>query len=71
MKILNHSLMAKKQPIKKQIPVLQKCGDCSHGKFLDHLANMDLNGNPICLKCPFKEFNVGRFEKACVNFKKK
>lgn len=64
---------AKNQPpTSKQIPAtVKKCGDCSHGTFLDHFGNFDLDGKPICLKCPFKEFNVGRFEKACEKFKKR
>lgn len=61
----------KPPPTFKTIPAVQKCGDCSHGEFLDYLANMDKDGKPICLKCPFKEFNVGRFEKACGKFKKR
>lgn len=64
--------MAKqKKTIKKSVPVLNKCGDCAHGTYLEHLANMDHEGKPICLRCPFKEFNVGRFEKSCENFKKR
>jgi len=63
--------MAKKATTKKQIPVFNKCVDCSHGEYLDYLANMDMNGKPICLRCPFKEFNVPRFDKACSNFKKR
>lgn len=63
--------MAKKATIKKVPTLDNKCGDCSNGTFLEHQSNMDLNGKPICLKCPFKEFNVGRFEKACINFKKR
>lgn len=62
----------KQPPIIKQIPTSDKrCGDCANGTFLKYLANMDKNGNPICLQCPFKEFNVARFEKACEKFKKR
>lgn len=62
----------KQPPIQKQIPAtVKKCGDCSHGTFLTYQANNDKDGKPICLKCPFKEFNVGRFELACNEFKKR
>lgn len=62
----------KQPPTPKQIPAtVNRCGDCSRGKFLTYLSNMDKDGKPICLICPFKEFNVGRFEKACKEFKKR
>lgn len=63
--------MAKKAPTKKLIPVLNQCGDCSHGTFLDYQSNYDHKGDPLCLKCPFNEFNRLRVDKACSNFKKK
>lgn len=64
---------SKKQPATpKQIPAtVKKCGDCSHGEFLSHFGNFDLNGKPINLKCPFKEFHIGRFENGCEKFKQK
>lgn len=29
------------------------CGDCGWGKYYYDHTNLDMDGNPICLKCPF------------------
>lgn len=31
------------------------CGECGWGKFYYEHSNLDMDGNPICLKCPFVE----------------
>lgn len=48
------------------------CGECGWGKFYYEHSNLDMAGNPICLKCPFVE-NHGmiRSEKACDKWKMK
>lgn len=64
--------MAKKVSTRtKKVEEKKVCGDCSHGEYLTYKANLDYLGNPICLKCPFAEFNRMRSEKACNNFKTK
>lgn len=31
------------------------CGNCGWGKYYYDHSNLDMDGNPICLKCPFVE----------------
>lgn len=31
------------------------CGECGWGKYYYDHSNLDMDGNPICLKCPFVE----------------
>lgn len=48
------------------------CGDCGWGKFYYEHSNLDMDGNPICLKFPFVENrSMIRSEKACDKWKKK
>lgn len=48
------------------------CGDCGCGKFYYEHSNFDMDGNPICLKCPFVEnHSMIRSEKACDKWKMK
>lgn len=48
------------------------CGDCGWGEFTHEYNNLDLNGKPICLYCPFTERRKRiRSEKACDKWKPK
>lgn len=47
------------------------CGDCDLGTWVDGHRNLDLNGKPICLTCPNREFHILRGAKACENGRKK
>lgn len=48
------------------------CGDCGCGKFYYTDSNLDIEGKPICLKCPYVENRcMIRSEKACDKWKKK
>lgn len=48
------------------------CGECGWGKFYYEHSNLDMAGNPICLKCPFVEnHSMIRSEKACDKWKMK
>lgn len=48
------------------------CGDCGHGVwYFDH-ENLDTDGKPICLNCPFvTNRKMIRSEKACDKWKPK
>lgn len=58
---------------KKDEPqLIHTCGDCGWGVFYDEPHNLDLNGRPICLKCPYTENRKRiRSEKACDKWKPK
>lgn len=44
------------------------CGECGWGKFYYEHSNLDMDGNPICLKCPFVEnCSIIRSEKRATN----
>lgn len=63
-----------KKPIKKkdEPQPVHKCGDCGNGSFYYEHSNLDINGKPICLKCPFVENrSMIRSEKACDKWKPK
>jgi hypothetical protein len=48
------------------------CGECGWGTFYNIPNNLDLNGKPICLSCPFETKRLMiRSEKACDKWKKK
>lgn len=34
------------------------CGECGWGKFYYEHSNLDMAGNPICLKCPLSKITV-------------
>lgn len=63
-----------KKPIKKkdEPQPVHTCVDCGWGTFYGIPNNLDLNGKPICLSCPFVEnrFMI-RSEKACDKWKPK
>lgn len=64
--------MAKKQ--NKQVPEYRKhvCGECGWGEFIQTFKNLDVNGRPICLKCPYiKDYLKIRSEPACDKWKPK
>ena len=48
------------------------CGDWGGGKYYFDHSNLDMDGNPICLKCSFVENrSIIRSEKACDKWKMK
>lgn len=47
------------------------CGDCGCGTFYYDHSNLDLNGKPICLTCPYHKWKKIRSEKACDKWKSK
>ena len=48
------------------------CGECGWGEFYFKHSNLDMNGKPICLKCPFVDNrSMIRSEKACDKWKPK
>lgn len=48
------------------------CGDCGWGEFYYTHSNLDIEGKPICLKCPHVwNRSVIRSEKACDKWKPK
>lgn len=49
---------------------LHTCGECGWGKFLPDHSNLDINGKPICLECPYTENRKRiRSERACDRWK--
>lgn len=65
--------MAKKKEAEKPPVYLDHfCGDCGWGAFYFEHSNLDINGNPICLDCPYTENRKRiRSEKACSKWKPK
>lgn len=48
------------------------CGECGNGRFFYDIGNLDLNGKPICLDCPYTENRKRiRSERACDKWKPK
>ena len=48
------------------------CGNCGWGKYYHDHSNLDMDGNPICLKCPFVgNRSIIRSGKACDKWKMK
>lgn len=47
------------------------CGECKHGNWVESSHNLDWQGNPICLTCPYQQYHILRGRKACHNFKPK
>lgn len=61
-----------KNNIKKKDEPKHTCGECGWGKFYYEHSNLDMAGNPICLKCPFVEnHSMIRPEKASDKWKMK
>ena len=59
-------------PKKEKVPkVKHYCGECALGTFYYTHNNIDLNGKPICLKCPHSDTSRIRSELACRYFKEK
>lgn len=64
--------MARKPASKAPIYLDHFCGDCGWGKFYYDFKNLDIEGKPICLRCPYTENRVRiRSEKACDKWKPK
>lgn len=40
------------------------CGNCGWGKYYYDHSNLDMDGNPICLKCSFVEKQYNTFGKS-------
>lgn len=48
------------------------CGECGWGSFYYEHSNLDTNGKPICLNCPFvTNRKMIRSKKACDKWKPK
>lgn len=47
------------------------CGDCGCGEFTFEHRNLDIQGKPITLICPFNKFRKIRSETACDKWKAK
>lgn len=48
------------------------CGDCGWGEYYYTHSNLDIEGKPICLKCPYVDNrSMIRPEKACDKWKPK
>lgn len=47
------------------------CDDCKHGNWVNSHTNMDWQGKPICLTCPFKQWHILRGSKACAQYEPK
>lgn len=45
------------------------CGECAIGQFDYSQINIDMNGKPICLTCPYHKFKRIRSAKACDKWK--
>lgn len=68
--------MAKKKqtrPAKKNEEVKQDryCGNCGWGEFSHEFRNLDIEGNPICVTCPFERWKKIRDEAGCDKWKPK
>ena len=66
--------MAKKTHIKQPTNLTEPvklCGDCGHGNWVDSFNNLDWEGKPICLTCPFNQWHILRGTKACKEWKPK
>ena len=44
------------------------CDDCGHSSWVNSHSNLDWQGKPICLTCPFRQFHIIRGSKACANW---
>lgn len=61
-----------KEKVTSPVYVNHNCGDCGWGVFDYENSNLDLNGKPICLECPYTENRKRiRSEKACDKWKPK
>lgn len=60
--------MRKKAKIEEKIGV---CGECANGEFYYTHRNLDVEGNPICLKCKYSKRSRIRDEKACEKYIKR
>lgn len=58
------------RPPKKAVEpwATRTCEECRHGIWDTKFANLDLNGKPTLLSCPFHEWKRIRTDKACKNF---
>ena len=45
------------------------CDDCGHGSWVNTHSNLDWQGKPICLTCPFQQYHIIRGRKACGEWK--
>lgn len=61
---------APKKPVQPTTPV-RICDDCGHGNWVDSFSNIDWEGKPICLTCPYEQYHILRGRKACGNWKPK
>lgn len=62
--------MAKKKIEQAPAYMNHTCGDCGWGKFTNESSNLDMNGKPICLDCPYtKDRRMIRCERACDRWK--
>lgn len=41
------------------------CDDCKHSNWVQSHSNLDWEGKPICLTCPFEQWYILRGRKAC------
>ena len=60
-----------KAPMKAKRPDPQPihyCGECGHGVYDLKFANLDLEGKPTLVACPFFTFKHVRSERACAHF---
>lgn len=44
------------------------CDDCGNGVWVDSFSNIDWEGKPIYLTCPFEQYHILRGRKACANW---
>lgn len=67
-------MAARKKVVEQKQPEYynKTCGECGWGSFYYDIQNLDLNGNPICLYCPYTENRKPiRSERACDKWKPK
>ena len=64
--------MDKEQLLKMYAALKNNPGECGWGEFYFKHSNLDMDGKPISLKCPFvQNRSMIRSEKACDKWKKK
>lgn len=61
--------MAKKKNVSE--PEKRICDDCMFSEWVTGHENMDLNGKPICLTCPERQYMFVRGRIACDKWKAK
>lgn len=66
-------MAARRTPQRPKVdPVKRICNNCLYSEWItDDQRHTDLEGKPICLRCPYYGFYIVRGHKACNKWKPK